>query len=100
MYENTFVNDKTEDPPNRVQPELAEVRAAKTLHQHHRAQGLATLNMLFRSGSAPEPSLNGRYAGELLALDLAPGLNQFYEWLTGKWLPWLGKTFNAAQAWG
>jgi hypothetical protein len=97
MYENIFVKDKTEDHPNRVQPALAELRAAQTILKHHRAQGLATLNMLFRSGSAPAPSLNGRYAGELLALDIAPGLTQFYEWLTSRWLPWLGKTFNAVQ---
>ena len=97
MYENTFVKDKTEDHPNGVQQALAELRAVRTFLKHNRAQGLAALNMLFRSGSAPDPSLNGRYAGELLALDIAPGLTQFYEWLTGRWLPWLGKTFNAAQ---
>jgi hypothetical protein len=97
MYENTFVKAKTEDHPNRVQPALAELRAAQTFLKHDRAQGLAALNRLFRSGRAPEPSLNGRYAGELIALDIAPGLTQFYEWLAGRWLPWLGKTFNAAQ---
>jgi hypothetical protein len=76
------------------------LRAAQTLLKQNRAQGLATLNTLFRSGRAPEPFLNGRYAGELLALDVAPGLTQFYEWLTSRWMPWLGKSFNSAQQTG
>ena len=97
MYEKTLVKDKTEDHPNRVQPALAELRATQILLKQHRAQGLAMLNTLFRSASAPEPFLNGRYAGELLALDIAPGLTEFYERLTSRWLPWLGKSFNSAQ---
>ncbi len=97
MYENIVVNDKTEDHPKQAQKSLHELRTAQTLLKQNRAQGLVTLNMLFRSGSAPEPFLNGRYAGELIALDIAPGLTQFYEWLTNRWMPWLGKTFNSAQ---
>ena len=45
----------------------------------------------------PEPSLHGRYTGELVALDLAPGLTPFFQWLTNAWMPWLGKTFNSSQ---
>jgi len=45
----------------------------------------------------PDPSLNGRYAGELIALDLAPGLTQFFQWLANAWMPWRGKTFDASQ---
>ena len=70
MYENIVVNDKTEDHPKQAQKSLHELRTAQTLLKQNRAQGLVTLNMLFRSGSAPEPFLNGRYAGELIALDI------------------------------
>jgi hypothetical protein len=97
MYENTFVNDKTEHHPKPVKSTLPQLRAAQALYGRHHTQGLAALNTLFRSGSAPKPFLNGRYAGELIALDIAPGLTQFYGWLTSWWMPWLGKTFHSAQ---
>jgi len=37
------------------------------------------------------------YAPELIALDLAPGLTQFFQWLTDIWMPWRGKTFRPSQ---
>ena len=97
MYENTLVKDNAEDHSNKVQPAVAELRAAQTLFKRNRTEGLAALNTFFRRGSVPEPLLNGRYDGELIALDIAPGLTQFYEWITSRWMPWLGKTFKAAQ---
>jgi hypothetical protein len=100
MYENTFVQDKTKAASDKARPALAELRATQALVKKGRAQGFVALNKLFRSGRVPEPALNGRYAGELIALDIAPGLTQFYEWLTDRWLPWLGKSFNAAQGAG
>jgi hypothetical protein len=33
----------------------------------------------------------------LIALDIAPGLTQFFQWLTSQWLPWNGKTFEPTQ---
>jgi len=73
------------------------LRAAQSLVKVNRAQGFAALNDLFRAGTVPEPSLNGRYAGELLVLDLAPGLTPFFGWLANAWMPWRGKTFDLAQ---
>jgi hypothetical protein len=73
------------------------LRAAQALVKVNRAQGFAALNDLFRAGTVPEPSLNGRYAGELLVLDLAPGLTQFFQSLANSWMPWRGKTFDLAQ---
>ncbi|MCI0393471.1 MAG: hypothetical protein L0332_10425 [Chloroflexi bacterium] len=64
------------------------------MYRKDRAAGLAALNELFRSGQAPEPPLHGRYRGELVALDIAPGLTQLLEWLLRRWLPWQGKTFD------
>ena len=72
----------------------AELQAARTLVKHNRAQGFAALNELFREGTVPAP--NGHHAGELIAIDLAPGLTQLFQMLFNVWMPWLGKTFNAA----
>ena len=73
------------------------LRAAQALFKHNRVQGFAALNTLFRAGTVPGPSLNGRYAGELIALDLAPGLTPFFQWLANTWMPWRGKTFDPSQ---
>ena len=61
------------------------------------AQGFEALNILFRDGTPPMLPLNGRYRGELIALDLAAGLTQLFQSITAAWMPWLGKTFNASQ---
>jgi hypothetical protein len=74
---------------------VTQLKAAKQLHQQSRAQGLAALNELFRAGRVPEGVLHGRYPGQLIALEIAPGLTQFYEALTNRWLPWQGKAFAA-----
>ena len=68
--------------------------------KHHRAQGLEALNHLFRNGIPPEPPLDGRYHGELVVLDLAPGLTEFFQSITAAWMPWLGKTFDASHEQG
>jgi hypothetical protein len=73
------------------------LRAAQDLVRANRAQGLAALNDLFRAGTVPDPSPNGRYAGELIALDLAPGLTPLFQWLANLWMPWQGKTFDPSQ---
>ena len=76
---------------------LSELQAAQELVKHDRPQGLAALNTLFRSGTVPEPALHGRYAGELVTLDLTPGLTPLFQALTSAWMPWRGKTFHAAH---
>jgi hypothetical protein len=100
MYENTFVRNKSEEDVRTDRSVLTKLKAAQELVKKDRAQGLAALNTLFRTGTVPEPPLNGHYAGKLIALDIAPGLSQFFQWLTNRWMPWLGKTFNAAQGSG
>ena len=97
MHQHTLEKYPTDAKITRVESARSELRAAQALYGRHHTQGLAALNTLFRSGSAPKPFLNGRYAGELIALDIAPGLTQFYGWLTSWWMPWLGKTFHSAQ---
>lgn len=73
------------------------LRAACDLVQVNRARGFAALDNLFRAGTAPDSSLDGRYAGELVALELAPGLTPFFQWLATRWMPWLGKTFDSSS---
>ncbi len=79
---------------------IEHVRAAQALHQQDRKRGWVALNDLFRAGTPPDPLLDGRYAGELLAVSIAPGLTQFVEWNAARWMPWKGKTFHAARARG
>ena len=95
MVESTLEKNKVKDGANGIQLGTTELRAAQRIFKQNRESGLAELNRLFRSGTVPEPVLDGRYAGELVALDIAPGFTQFFQWLTTRWMPWLGKTFNA-----
>jgi hypothetical protein len=73
------------------------VQEAQALIKLDRSQTFASLNALFRSGKVPEPSLDGRYRGELIALDIAPVMTAFFQWLTSIWMPWRGKTFRLSR---
>ena len=79
---------------------MAGISAAQWIFRRDRKRGFAALNEIFRSGSPPNPPLDGHYAGELLALDVAPGLNQFAGMITSRWMPWKGKFFDAGHASG
>jgi len=79
---------------------MTSISAAQSIFERDRKRGFATLNEIFRSGSPPNPPLNGGYTGKLVALDVAPGLNQLIEMITSRWMPWKGKSFDAAQASG
>lgn len=76
---------------------IASVRRAQALVRQDRARGLAALNDLFRAGAPPDPPLDGPYAGELVALDIAPGLTALFDRITSAWMPWRGKMFDAAR---
>lgn len=76
------------------------VRDAQSLFKRDRKRGYAALNQIFRAGTAPNPALNGPYKGELVALDVAPGINQFTEWMNAQWFPWKGKFFDVAHSIG
>jgi hypothetical protein len=75
---------------------LTEIRSALL---SNRELGLRRLNDMFRKGDAPE-ELTGRLHGELVALELAPGLTDLLTRLTSNWLPWKGKTFDYLHARG
>jgi hypothetical protein len=75
----------------------AALQAARELYERDQRRGLARLNELFRSGVPPASPLDGRYAGTLVALDLAPGLTALAQAIASRWMPWQGKTFAAAE---
>lgn len=75
------------------------LHAARALAHLDRAAARASLNALFRTGTAPV-ALNGRCSGELVLLDIASGLTQLLNAILSAWLPWKGKTFDAARAQG
>jgi hypothetical protein len=79
---------------------VSRIRLAQSGLKSDRRQGLAALNEIFRAGTTPEQPLNGTYMGELVALDVAPGLTWLAERIASNWMPWKGKTFIAARASG
>lgn len=83
-----------------TQPSISELEAAERLVRQDYKRGLAALNDLFRRGALPESGLDGRYRGKLVALDIAPGFTQLFNWITASWMPWLGKSFDAAHQTG
>lgn len=76
---------------------VAYVRAAQSTMKTDRQKGLAALNTLFRSGRPPLSPLDGRYAGELVALDIAPVVTQLAQTIAGWWMPWQGKVFDGEE---
>jgi hypothetical protein len=80
----------------KAQPAAA-IQAARELYRRDRPRGLAQLNELFRAGTPPAAPLDGRYAGTLVALDVAPGLTALAQAVASLWMPWKGKTFTAAD---
>lgn len=78
-----------------VSVEAAEtyVRAAQRRMDGDRAAGMASLDEAFRTGRPPR-ELDGRYRGEMLAVDLAPGLTQYTTFIQKQFRPWRGKVFD------
>jgi hypothetical protein len=60
-----------------------------------RGLGPRALGALFRSGRPPAPPLDGRYAGEFVAIDIAPGLTQLARLAAAHAVRWRGKQFDA-----
>jgi hypothetical protein len=77
-----------------IHPLTTDLQAALTGARRNRAATRAALNDLFRAGTPPTQPPDGRCAGSVALLDIAPGLTQLVEAITRSWLPWKGKTFN------
>jgi hypothetical protein len=65
-----------------------------------RLRGLAEMNAIFREGRVPRTPLDGRTNGQMIAVDIAPGVTPLVEALLTSRMPWCGKTFDAAAATG
>lgn len=98
MVGASFVPEQAGDVS--LEAALTYVRAAQMSLRRNRAMGLAALDDLFSCGVAPAPALNGRLRGELLALDIAPGLTELAQEISKRWIPWKGKRFDAKQSIG
>jgi hypothetical protein len=73
-------------------------KAVATLPMDRR-QALADIERFFVAGSVPE-GLDGFHRGRLVATTLGYGLDFLPETLARLWMPWKGKTFDAASAEG
>lgn len=78
----------------------AYIRAAQAMMRRDRQKGLAALDEIFRAGLPPDSPLNGYYGGELVALNIAPGLTQLTGSIAQSWMPWQGKRFSSASGTG
>lgn len=79
--------------------ETDRIRATQAVLRQNRSGGLEALNNLFRSGTVPDPTLEGPYEGELVAVDRIPGLRKIAI-LTTFWMPWKGKQMDPATCTG
>lgn len=84
-----------------VSMEAAEtyIRAALQRIKEDRAAGMASLDDMFRAGRPPR-SLDGNYRGELLAVEVAPGITQLIESVQSRFHFWHGKTFYLNETGG
>ena len=79
---------------------LAELQAARELLSRDRQRGWAAVNHVFRAGILPQPPPGGDYAGEFVAINVAPFLTLFLAWTAAHWMPWKGKAFDASRRQG
>ena len=77
-----------------------QIGRAQQLVQTDRRAGLDALNALFRGGAVPNPPLDGPYDGQLVALDIAPGVSELAEWKASFLMPWKGKFLIKAESRG
>jgi hypothetical protein len=75
------------------------VRFARLRLPSDRRAAIETLERLFRLGRVPA-AMDGRYAGELVALSTGRFFDGAFEMATRFYLPWLGKRFDAAEQTG
>jgi hypothetical protein len=64
-----------------------------------RPRGLAELERIFASGSAPA-DLEGPMRGRVVATTIGHGTDRVFEALARTWMPWKGKSFDPEKAEG
>src|SRR5438105_11749018 len=62
----------------------------------NRAQVLARFDVMFRSGTAPDPPPDGFLPGRALATSIWGPFDSFALGLSRVWMPWQGKIFDRA----
>ena len=80
-----------------VNRDMEHLNTIQSLARGDRTRAFAALNNLFRNGTLPDPAPDGRYGGEMIAIDIAPGATPFFRWLANRWMPWKGKTFDPSR---
>lgn len=78
-------------------PIVARVTRAQHLLTRDRVNGLRAMNDIFRDGRLPEVPLNGPTTGQMIAIDLLPGVTPVFRALLTRHMPWMGKTFDAER---
>ena len=65
-----------------------------------RAQAIAGLDEMFRSGSAPDPLPEGMLTGTLVTTSIWGPFDSLAGRIAKVWMPWLGKSFEPASMTG
>jgi len=79
---------------------LARIGEAQRELTRDRARGFAQMNAIFREGTPPQIALDGPTNGQMIAVDVVPGVTPLVAALLASRMPWRGKTFNATAATG
>jgi len=75
--------------------------AAEALRpEETRPRAVASLERVFREGSAPDPTPEGFLPGRLVATTTWGPLDAFGRWMAARWMPWLGKSFDPSSLTG
>jgi len=74
---------------------LPRIEEAQREVKRDRARGLAQMNAIFREGTLPQVPLHGPTTGQMIAVDLGPGITPPVDALLTSRMPWCGKTFDA-----
>jgi hypothetical protein len=80
-------------------PSAAQVQTWEWLKVLGKAHDERTLNALFELGKPPK-GIDGQTEGMLVTFTLNGPVDRGIRALTGRWMPWLGKRFNAGSARG
>jgi hypothetical protein len=79
---------------------LTRVAEAHGETRRDRTRALAQMNTIFREGTPPVVPLDGPTTGQMIAVDMLPGITPMVDALLTSHMPWCGKSFNAAAATG
>jgi len=78
----------------RDDPREVDALADRLDPRRNRAQVLARLNEIYRSGTAPDPLPEGFMPGRLLGMSVQPQLDGVVRRIAALWMPWQGKVFD------